>query len=79
MKVRAARRGFCWAVQLHLCQPRQQVPDPIPALSEAAERGCSHWVSLCQPWAEINASSWSLGSREQGGQALDPESREGRL
>lgn len=44
----------------------RQVPDPIPALSVAPERGWSCQVSLWQPRAEINASSWSLESREQG-------------
>ena len=52
----------------------KQVPDPIPALSVAPERGggWSCWVSLCQPGAEINALSWSLGFREQGRVGSDP-------
>lgn len=56
----------------------QQVPDPIPALSVAPERGggWSCCVSLCQPGAEINALSRSLGFREQGRAGSDP-AREG--
>lgn len=52
----------------------KQVPDPIPALSVAPERGggWSCWVSLCQPGAEINALSRSLGFREQGRAGSDP-------
>ena len=52
----------------------QQVPDPIPALSVAPERGggWSCCVSLCQPGAEINALSRSLGFREQGRAGSDP-------
>lgn len=52
----------------------KQVPDPIPALSVAPERGggWSCWVSLCQPGAEINPLSRSLGFREQGREGSDP-------
>lgn len=52
----------------------KRVPDPIPALSVAPERGggWSCWVSLCQPGAEINALSRSLGFREQGRAGSDP-------
>lgn len=48
------------------------MPGPIPARSVAPERGWSCQVCLWQPGAEINASSWSLGCREQGGAGSDP-------